>query len=195
MEPPSAEVTALLQAWGTGDRSVEDKLFALVLPDLHRVAERLMRGERPDHSFQPTELLNEVYFKLVGARERDWQNRQHFLAVSARAMRHLLIDHARGRPSGQKLPLDGLEGMLPGRPDQLELALAIDSHLNELQTFQPDWCSVVEMKFFMGLTDSEVAEALGVPLRTVQRRFGDARRWLFERLESTSWKTKPTTNS
>jgi RNA polymerase sigma factor (TIGR02999 family) len=179
----SSEVTALLQAWGAGDRSIEDQLFAVLLPDLRRIARNLMRRERPDHSLQTTALLNEAYLRLVHNREREWQSRQHFLAFAARAMRTLLIDHARGRRGARMLPLDDFEGLLPNRQEHLELAVTIDTLLNELEASHPAWCSIVEMKFFAGFTDEEAAEALGMPLRSLQRKFGDARRWLFERME------------
>lgn len=176
------DVTVLLRAWGDGDRSVEEQLFALILPDLHRIAQFLMRKERPEHSLEPTALMNEAYVRLVGARERDWENRRHFFAVAARAMRHLLIDYARARPKGAKLPVDGLEDMLRGRDDRLEMAVAINGLLEEMEKTRPEWVSVVELKFYTGFTDEETADALGLSVRTVQRQFGDARRWLFERL-------------
>lgn len=182
MQSP-ADVTALLQAWGTGDRSVEDRLFALLLPDLRRIARNLMRRERPNHSLQTTALLNETYVRLVHDRAREWQSRRHFLAFAARAMRNLLIDHARGHRGGRALPLDEFEALLPSRPEHLELAISIDTLLRELETSHPQWCTIVEMKFFAGFTDQEAAEALALPLRTLQRQFGDARRWLFERME------------
>lgn len=181
--PPPGEVTRLLHAWSAGDRSVEERLFALVLPDLHKLAGYLMRGERAGHSLQPTALLNEAYFRLVGAREREWENRRHFFAVAGRAMRHFLIDHARGRGGAAKVPIEGLENLLRGRDAQLDSALAINELLTELEQTHPDWCSVVELKFFAGFTDDETAEALGIPLRTMQRQFGEARRWMFEKLE------------
>lgn len=184
MEPPNGEVTRLLQAWSSGDRSVEESLFALVLPDLHRLARHLMSRERSDHSLQPTALMNEVYFRLVGAKERDWENRKHFFAVAARAMRRLLIDHARARPRGAKIPMEGLEEMLRGRDAQLELSVEMSELLDEMEKTSPDWSPVIDLKFFAGFTDQETAEALGIPLRTMQRQFGDARRWLYERLES-----------
>lgn len=196
MEQPPGEVTTLLHAWSSGDRTVEDRLFSLVLPDLHKLARYMMGSERADHSLQPTALMNEAYFRLVGSRERDWESRRHFFAVAARAMRHLLIDHARGRPKGAKVPIDGLEEMLRGRDAQLELAVDINGLLDELEKAHPDWCSVVELKFFTGFTDEETAQALGISLRTMQRQFGDARRWLYERMEQERCKTKPNmTNS
>ena len=183
--PPDAtnEVTILLRAWSAGDRSVEPRLFDLVLPDLHKLARLLMKNERADHSMQPTALMNEAYLRLVSARHRDWENRRHFFAVAARAMRHLLIDHARNRGKGVKTPIDGLEDLLRGRDPQLELGIAINGLLDEMDQTQHEWCSIVEMKFFAGFTDDETAEALGLPLRSMQRKFGDARRWLFERLD------------
>ena len=189
------EVTALLRAWSGGDRSVEERLFQLVLPDLRRIAGALMSKERSDHSLQPTALLNETYLRLVGARENDWADRRHFFAVAARAMRRLLIDHARARPHGVKIPMDGMEELLRGRETQMELALSIDGLLDELAEKQPEWCSVVEMKFFWGFTDEETAAALSLPLRTAQRHFGDARRWLFERLEQGKCKANSKTTS
>jgi DNA-directed RNA polymerase specialized sigma24 family protein len=111
-------------------------------------------------------------------------------------MRHLLIDYARARPSGAKVALDGLEEQLRGRDAQLELGVEINTLLEEMEKIHPDWCPVVELKFFAGFSDAETAEALGLTLRTMQRQFGDARRWLYERLESTRCRNKPnTTNS
>ena len=193
MGTPEGEVTRLLHAWGGGDRSVEDRLFELVLPDLRKLAESMMRRERPDHSLQPTALLNEAYCRLLTARERDWRSRSHFFAIAARAMRRLLIDHARGRPKGARIPIDGLQEFLRGRDEQLELALAIDGLLDDMTPAHGDWCSIVELKFFLGFTDEETAEALGMPLRSMQRQFGDARRWLYEKLKSCQ--AKPNTMS
>lgn len=187
------DVTTLLRAWSKGDRSVEAQLFELVLPDIRKLAQFLMSRERQDHSLQPTALMNEAYLRLVGARQRDWQNRRHFFAVAARAMRHLLIDHARSRGRGVKMPIDGIEDMLRGRDPQLELGVAINSLLDEMDKTNPSWCSIIEMKFFAGFTDDETAEGLGLPLRTMQRQFGDARRWLYERWEAQS--CPPATNS
>jgi RNA polymerase sigma factor (TIGR02999 family) len=196
MDPSAGEVTVLLHAWSTGDRDVEERLFALVLPDLHKLARYLMGRERPGHSLQPTALMNEAYFRLVGAKERDWENRRHFFAVAGRAMRRLLIDHARGRPKGAKIAIDGLEDFLRGRDAQLELGVEVNELLDRMEATHPDWCSVVELKFFAGFSDAETAEALGVPLRTMQRQFSDARRWLYERLESQRCKANPNaTNS
>ncbi len=182
MEPSEGEVTQLLRAWSNGDRSVEDRLFDAVLPELRKLASAFLRRESPGHTLQPTALLNEAYLRLVNARERDWNHRTHFYAIAARIMRRLLIDHARGRRRGNEIPVEGLADLLRGREAQLEQAIAVDSVLDELEASHADWCSVVEMRFFLGLTEEGTAEALGIPLRTAQRRFSDARRWLYERL-------------
>src|SRR5262249_30742876 len=115
----------------------------------------------------------------------------HFFAMAARAMRRLLIEHARGRRSGVKVPLEAAEDFL--RDEQIELALAIDVLLDDMAAEHVQWRSIIELKFFLGLTDEETAEALALPLRTMQRRFGDARRWLYERLKSCP--AKPNTTS
>lgn len=180
----AGDVTVLLRAWSSGDRSVEEQLFALILPDLHRLARLLMSRELPEHSLQPTALVNEAYFRLVAARERDWENRRHFFALAARAMRHLLIDYARARPKGVKLPVDGIEDLLRGRDQHLELGIAINGLLDEMEKSHSEWVSIVELKFYAGFTDEETAAALGISLRTMQRQFGDARHWLFERLST-----------
>ena len=183
MEQPMGEITLLLHQWRDGSREAENELFTLVLPNLRRLAHYLMQRERKDHSLQATELVNQIYFRMVAARERDWQNRKHFFAIAARAMRRHLIDHARGRPSVEFLELDGLESVLAGDSGKVDLAIAVDRLLDELAETKPEWSMLVEMKFFLGLTDEEAAEAMGVKLRTMQRTWSDARRWLYTRME------------
>jgi RNA polymerase sigma factor (TIGR02999 family) len=129
--------------------------------------------------------MNEAYVRLVRGRNREWENRRHFYAVAARAMRHLLIDHARSRPSG-KQALDGLENLLHGRDSQLELGATVGELLTSMETTHPEWLAIIEMRFFAGFTAEETAEALSLPLRTMERRYGDARRWLFEKLTAKS---------
>src|SRR4051812_35113746 len=133
MQPDAGEVTELLHKWSAGDRGVEERLFSLVLPDLRRLAGNIMAGGRRGHSLQATALMNEAYVRLVKSRHRDWENRRHFYAVAARAMRHLLIDHARSRPAGAKIPVAELEFMLRGRDAQLELGVSIDELLTTME--------------------------------------------------------------
>jgi RNA polymerase sigma factor (TIGR02999 family) len=183
MELPMGDITELLHQWRAGNREAENQLFTLVLPNLRRLAHYLMQRERKDHSMQATELVDQIYFRMVAAKERDWQNRKHFYAIAARAMRRYLIDHARGRPSADFVALEGLEDILPATSGKVDLAIAVDRLLDELAETEPEWSMLVEMKFFLGLTDEEAAEALGVKLRTMQRTWSDARRWLYTRME------------
>jgi RNA polymerase sigma factor (TIGR02999 family) len=179
-------VTELLQRWRDGDRNSENELFSIVLPDLRRLAHYLMKGERKDHSLQPTELVDQIYFRLVNAKDRNWESRKHFFAVAARAMRFHLIDHARGRPDAEFVAIEGMENFLRGDSAKVSVALTVDQLLDRLAVAKPEWCTLVEVKYFLGLTDEEAAEALGMKLRTVQRMWLDARRWLFEQMESRS---------
>jgi RNA polymerase sigma factor (TIGR02999 family) len=190
MAPLGGEVTHLLRAWSAGDRSVEDRLFRLVLPNLRKMACAVMRHERRDHTLEPSALLNEAYLRLLGARKRDWESRNHFFLVAARIMRRLLIDHARARKKPEVLPLLSSRELPPGPGGQIELAIAVNHLLDELEVSHPEWCSIVELKYFTGLTDEETAEALGLRLRTMQRQYSDARRWLFERLNWSSCERK-----
>jgi RNA polymerase sigma factor (TIGR02999 family) len=183
MDKPMGDITYLLHQWREGSREAENQLFTLVLPNLRRLAHYLMQRERKDHSLQATELVGQIYFRMVAAKDRDWQNRKHFFAIAARAMRRYLIDHARGRPSGEFVALEGFENILPADGVKVDLAITVDRLLDELAETKPEWSMLVEMKFFLGLTDEEAAEAMGVKLRTMQRTWSDARRWLYTRME------------
>ncbi len=184
MSDQTADITGLLHKWREGSREAENELFALVLPNLRRLAHHLMRGERKGHTLQPTELVNQIYVRMVAAKDRDWQNRRHFYAIAARAMRRYLIDHARGRPRGEFVGLEGLEHLLPASSPKVDLAITVDSLLEELAKIKPEWCTLVELKYFLGLTDEEAADTLGLKLRTMQRMWREARQWLFEHMES-----------
>src|SRR5215471_12399520 len=149
------EITQLLYRWREGSREAENELFALVLPDLRRLADYLMKGERKGHSLQATELVDQIYFRLVSAKDRDWQNRQHFFAISARVMRRYLIDHARRRLDAQFVVVEGMAERLPAGNADLELSITVDRLLDELNETKPEWCKLVEVKYFLGLTDEE----------------------------------------
>jgi len=184
MPEEPGEITQLLHQWRLGSPQAENRLFELVMPDLRRLAHYLMKGERPDHSLQATELINQIYIRLVSARDRDWQNRRHFFAIAARAMRRYLIDHARGRPNAEFVGIEGMEDFRRVDSGKVDLAITVDEVLNRLADSKPDWCSLVEAKYFLGLSDEEAAEALGMKLRTMQRMWLDARQWLFEQMQS-----------
>jgi RNA polymerase sigma-70 factor, ECF subfamily len=177
----NGDVTELLRKWREGDRVAENQLFELVLPHLKRRARALLSNERRGHPLQATELVNDVYSTLVRAKDRDWRDRAHFFAIAARAMRWRLIDMGRRRHGREYVPVDGLNSLLRDRSVNLDLAMDVDRLLDELAATHPDWCVVVEVKCFLGLTDEEAGEALGWPLRTLQRMWRDARKWLFER--------------
>lgn len=180
------DITLLLHQWRNGNADAENLLFDLVNNDLRRLAHYFMKGERKGHSLQATELVDQIYFRLVAAKNRDWQNRQHFFAVAARAMRRHLIDIARARPSEESLALERFAAVLPASAAKVDLAITIDRLLGDLATHHPEWCTLVELKFFLGLTDGEVAEVMELKLRTMQRMWHDARRWLFEQVELSS---------
>lgn len=183
MPEQAGDITLLLQQWREGSRTAEDALFAMVMPNLRRLAHHLMRGERKGHTLEATELVNQIYFRMVGAKDRDWRSRQHFFAIAARAMRRYLIDYARSRPDADVVALEGIQNLLPADSAKLDLAISVDRLLNELADEKPEWCSLVEVKYFLGLSDEEAAETLGLKLRTMQRMWHEARQWLFEHLQ------------
>jgi RNA polymerase sigma factor (TIGR02999 family) len=182
MAPGTGEITQLLHQWGAGDQQTEDRLFELLLPDLRKIAGRCFRGERSGHTLQPTALVNEAFLRLAKIKNIEWQDRGHFLAVSARIMRRYLIDHARARPSINFLPMEGLPERVLGNHTSLELAITVDALLDELEAESHQKRAVVELKFFLGMTDTEAADALNLSLHTLQREWYRSRRWLYERL-------------
>ena len=180
------DVTRLLQAWGDGDESALEQLLPLVHEELRRVARRYMRGEREGHTLQPTALVNEAFLRLVDIKQVRWQNRAHFLAMSARAMRRVLVDIARSKQflkrgaGGQKVPLDGLDELGASPPDTD--VTAVHEALESLAKFDPRKSRVVELRFFGGLTVEETAEVLNVSPETVMRDWKLAKAWLLREL-------------
>lgn len=187
MEAQAGEVTALLERVRGGDKDAENRLYEIVMPHLRRLAQSLLNRERAGHTLQGTELVNEVYVRLAKSK-LSLRDRAHFFAVAARAMRRELIDYARSRPKVDILPLDGLPEAVVASSDRVELTLVIDELLESMRATRPLECSIVELKFFLGMTDEETAEVLDMPLRSMQVRWHDARIWLFERAEAQQWK-------
>lgn len=183
MEPEMGDLTLLLHRWREGDSAAEDVLFRRVFPDLRRLAHYLMSRERPDQTLQASGLVSEAYLRLVAAKDRDWRSRQHFFAIAARIMRRYLIDIVRARGDTHFLPIDGMVDFLPGKRQDIDMALFIDQKLNQLAAIEPDWCRLVELKFFLGLTDEEAAEAMNLKPRTMQRMWSDARNWLHSQMQ------------
>jgi RNA polymerase sigma factor (TIGR02999 family) len=193
MEAGPGEITILLQRWRLGDHEAESRLFELLIPDLRKIAGYYLRGERRGHSMQSTLLVNEAFLRLAKAKEIDWQDRKHFFAVAARMMRRFLIDHARSKQTVVVLPIEDLPEPISTRHTPIELEIAIDELLKELEHQSVQQCQAVELKHYLGLTDEEAAEALGLPLRTFQRTLRAGKRWLFERLIAEP--CKPQTNA
>jgi RNA polymerase sigma-70 factor (ECF subfamily) len=181
----SGEITVLLHQWREGNTEAERQLFEIVTPNLRRLAHYLMKSERKDHSLQATELVSEAYLRLVAAKDRDWQSRQHFFAMAARGMRRFLIDSAR-RPKVPTVPLDPAHD-LPAPVPPVD-PIVLGELLDELALVHPDWCTAFEMKYFLEFTDEEASKEMGVPLRTLQRMWRDARKWLRVRMEKRNGK-------
>jgi RNA polymerase sigma factor (TIGR02999 family) len=191
----SEEITLLLQQWRGGDRDAESKLFRVLMPELRKIADRALRRERRGHTLQRTELVNEIFLKLEKAKTIDWQDRGHFFAIVTRMMRRYLIDYARSRPKPELLSMEGLpEGLMAGKT-RLEVALAVDELLDELEKEFPRRCNVVVLISYLGLTPGEAAEKLGLSERTVEREWHEGKKWLFERLSGEPCKTASKTTS
>ena len=182
-------ITVLLHRWQDGDKEAESQLFQLLMPELRKIAGYCFRGERPGHTFQPTVLVNEAFLRLAAAKHIDWQNRGQFLAIAARIMRRLLIDHARSRPSVKFSPIDGIPQPMVNHCTPVEWVVALDLLLEEMDAESHERRMIVELKFGLGLTDAETAQVLGISERSMQRQWHIARRWLFERLSNDGWKS------
>jgi RNA polymerase sigma factor (TIGR02999 family) len=184
---PPPQITELLRAWSAGDRSAVEQIVELTYPELRRIARRHLSRERTGHSLQASALVNEAYLRLVNARQVQWKDRAHFLAIGARIMRRILIDYARGRPKAARTELTETLAISPGM--DLDLVL-LDQALKALAEFDERKAKVVEMKFFAGLTAEEIAAVLNTSTQTVTRDWSLAKAWLVHRLRRTSG-TKP----
>jgi RNA polymerase sigma-70 factor, ECF subfamily len=180
-KPSSQELTHLLLSWRQGEREALNKLIPVIYEELRRIAHSYIRGERKGHTLQTTALVNEAYLRLLDCSKVNWQNRAHFLAVSAQLMRRILIDYARSRGyqkrggAMERISLKESQIVSQGSdPDLLEL----DDALQALAVIDARKCQVVELRFFGGLTAEETAEVLGVSPDTVLRDWKLARTWL-----------------
>jgi RNA polymerase sigma factor (TIGR02999 family) len=182
-------VTQLLRAWRDGDDAALERLIPIVEADLRRLARGYMRRERADHTLQVTALINEAFLKLTDARQLQWQDRAHFLGITARLMRRVLVDHARARGYEKrggglkKVPLD--EGVAVS-PELALNVLALDRALEKLANLDPRRARVIELRFFGGLSVDEAAEVLHVSADTVKRDWRLARGWLARELRRSS---------
>jgi RNA polymerase sigma factor (TIGR02999 family) len=189
MTPNAGEITELLRAWSEGDQAAQDRLAALVYKELHGMARRYMKNERPDITLQTTALVNEAYLRLVDVKNVDWQHRAQFFALSAQIMRRILVDAARARKAGKrgggavKINLDE-PSVLSSQPDTLILDL--DEALQALTKLAPRQAKVVELRYFGGMTEQEAAEALKTSPRTVRRDWQFAKTWLTRELSDSA---------
>jgi RNA polymerase sigma factor (TIGR02999 family) len=177
----ASDVTMLLQAWSDGDPTAQDALWPIVYEELRRLAHRQMHRERPDHTLQTNALVNEAYMRLVDWKRAHFKSRAHFFGMCARIMRQILVDYARSRGYQRRgggaamEPLDESAIVSPSKSAQL---LALEEALTRLAALQPRKGSVVELRFFGGLSVEETAEVLGVSRLTVIRDWNFARAWL-----------------
>ena len=181
LETSRKEITGVLVSIDAGDRSEADRLLPLVYDDFRALAKNFLRRERPDHSLQPTEIVNEAYLRLVDYKQVEWQGRTHFFAAGAEVMRRILVDHARRK----------LRKKRGGRPVRVELTdslhvssrqeadvLALEEALEKLERVDPKQAHIVELRFYGGLTVQEVAGVMGLSKRTVEREWTMIRAWL-----------------
>jgi RNA polymerase sigma-70 factor, ECF subfamily len=185
MTPSTKEITQLLLAWSKGDQAALEQLTPLVYSELHRLARGYMLGERPGHTLQTTELINEVFVRLIDWQNVSWQNRTHFFSVAAKMMRRVLVDFARKRNyvkrggGAEQISID--EAAILHWDYSAEF-IALDNALKRLAEFDQRKCLVVELRFFGGLTVEETAEVLKISPRTVMREWNTARAWLYREL-------------
>ena len=177
--------TELLRAWSQGDGSALDRLVPLVYEELHRLARRYMRQERPDHTLQATSLVNEAYLRLIDVNRVEWRDRAHFLAVAAQMMRRILVEFARNRQRQKRgggavhVSLDDVQELR----DSKDCVVALNDALGALATFDARMSQVVELRFFGGLTVDETADVLNVSPETVMRDWKTAKAWLLREVK------------
>jgi len=183
--PRSEEVTDLLRAWSGGDQTALDQLAAKVYDELHRMAGHFMKNERAGNTLQTTALVNEVYLRLVDVKNVDWQQRAQFFAISAQMMRRILVDAARARGSHKrgggavKVNVDENAFLSPERDSSL---VALDEALEAFSAAAPRQAKIVELRYFGGLSEEEIAEVLKISSRTVRRDWEFAKSWLMRAL-------------
>lgn len=179
--PPSAEVTHWLSAMAEGDSRAEDELFKALYGHLRQMAGRMMAGQPIDHTLQPTAVVSEAYLKVVSQAGGRFVNRAHFLSVASRAMRHLLVDHARKRKASKRSTTGtrvGLDSVVDAFEERSQCLEELDSALEDFAEFDPEMAQAIELRFFGGAAVEEVAERLNISVRTFERRWRNARHYL-----------------
>lgn len=182
----SGGVTDWLTELREGNQEGANRLMPLIYSELHRMAASYMRRERPGHTLQATALVNEVYLRLAGGESIPWQNRAHFLAIAAHAMREVLLDYARHHSAGKRGGKDAqkveIDAELLGTSPKIENVIAIDEALQRLARTDPRQCRLIELRFFAGLNVEEAAEVMDVSPATIKREWRSAKAWLHREL-------------
>jgi len=187
----ASQITRLLNAASHGNRDAFDQLFPLVYDELRTLARSKLRRERADHTLAATALVHEAYLQLVDQDSVEWQSRAHFFAVAARAMRRILMNHARAKRATKRgggasqVPLDEAVALAPDlfTEEEEDDLLALDEALDRLSELSPEGADVLQYRFFGGLTHNEIAEVMGVSEATVRRRWRAAKTWLRQQLD------------
>lgn len=193
MNEDRGQTTRLLKAMHAGDHAAAEQLLPLVYAELHRVANAYMRRERPDHTLQPTALINEAYLRLI-EQDVDWNNRAHFVGFAAHVMRRVLVDHARAHNAehrGGNMERIELQDHLAISPERLQELSLLDDALQRLEKENPRQARVVELRYFGGLSVEQIAAILGIAPRSVKRDWSLARIWLYEQLKPLSRPADP----
>jgi len=180
------DITDLLQRHRGGDRSAFDALVPLIYDRLRRIARRQLARVWSLDTLSPTSVVHEAYVQLSDEQRVDWQSRSHFFGISARVMRQIVVDYARRRQAAKRggaRPRVSVDVVDVPVENRIELVLAVDEILGMLESFNPRLARIVECRFFAGMTEAETADALQIPLRTMQREWMRARAWLVKELE------------
>lgn len=184
-----SEITRILQDWNDGNEAAKDELVPFVYDELKRQARIMMSSERNNHTLQPTALVHEAFLRLNNQAGIDWRNRSHFYGIASRLMRQILIDHARQHATAKRgnrpihFSLDDVQMPVEERADSL---LVLNDVLDRLEKLDEQQAKVVEMRFFGGMTNGEIAESLNISERTVVRDWQAARLWLYRELNAAS---------
>jgi RNA polymerase sigma factor (TIGR02999 family) len=185
--PPASDITEILDALGKGDSAAGESLMKLVYTQLHNLAAGKMCREKPGHTLQATALVHEAWLRIGGGVGRHWKSRYHFFAAAAEAMRRILIETARRKNAmrhGGGLERINVEEIEIASPDEADELLGVAAALERFERIDPEKAEVVKLRYFVGLTNQEVAEILDVSDRTVKRHWEYARAWLYDALHA-----------
>jgi len=185
----SHQITGLLRQARDGDEAARSRLISVAYPELRRMAAAYLARERKGHTLQPTALVNEIFLRLAGSTDGGWQNRAHFFAICANLMRQVLVDHARRWRStkrGGDVQRTELQDWFVVSEENTETILLVNEVIDELERIDPRQARVVELRYFVGLSEKEIAEVTGMTTRTVRRDWTSAKVWLHKAMSSRS---------